>query len=128
MKEKRFTISQCLPGAEYSLYRGVHARHPVLTEARKGLVVPGDIDGKITPEEHNSGGISSKSPFTSWTTRLEIARRYAQANGPGGVVLRLTGGPPLPTDSWAWEWSPDEYGEDEILLRGQRSGATVEML
>jgi hypothetical protein len=109
------------------LYRGVHARHPALSAALEGNVVPGDPQGAVTPEEHNLGGVSANSPFTSWTTRLEIARMYALSSGPGGVVLRLPAGVPLPEESWSWELSPDEYHEDEVLLRGSRSGATVIM-
>ena len=109
------------------LYRGVHARHPALSAARKGNVVPGDPKGKVTPEEHNLGGVSAKSPFTSWTWNRHTARMYALSSGPGGVVLRLPEGAPTPGDSWYWKPSPDEYFEAEVLLHGPRSGATVEL-
>ena len=49
-------------------------------------------------------------------------------NGPGGVVLRFPVGAPKRGDKWYWTWSPDAFGEDEILLHGERSGATVELL
>jgi hypothetical protein len=107
------------------VYRGVHAGHPILDEAKRGNVVPGDIRGKVTPEDHNKGGVAAFSPFTSWTADQKVAEFYADKFGPGGVVLRLPGGNPQAGDTWSWEWSPDRFGEQEILLRGKRSGATV---
>jgi len=109
-------------------YRGYHAKHPSLHHARQGLVISGNPNGTVTPEIHNRGGQSENSPFTSWTTNREIARDYAQRNGKGGLVLRVPVQGPKEGDSWSWEYSPDVYGEGEILLRGERSGATVELL
>lgn len=54
--------------------------------------------------------------------------RYALSEGSGGVVLRLPVGPPALGDEWSWEWSPDEFYEEEVLLRGRRTGAKVELL
>jgi hypothetical protein len=108
-------------------YRGIHARHPALAAAREGIVAPGDPNGTVTPEEHNLGGASANSPFTSWTRNRNTARRYALSSGPGGVILRVPVGAPTSGDSWSWEWSPDRYFEGEVLLRGSRSGATVEL-
>lgn len=110
------------------VYRGVHADHPALSAALRGEVEPGDLNGKVTPEEHNSGGYSSRSPYTSWTRDKDLARKYAASKGAGGVILRLPLGAPVPGDEWSWEWSPDEYFEDEVLLRGRRTGATVELI
>ncbi len=121
------SVPSRLPAKRY-LYRGVHARHPKLAAALKGEVIPGDVNGMITPEEHNAGGFSSNSPYTSWTRNKVVARRHAKLKGPGGVILRLPVGAPLPGDEWSWEWSPDEFFEDEVLLRGRRSGARVELL
>jgi len=39
------------------LYRGVHARHPQLSNAGRGIVIPGDVNGVLSPEEHNLGGL-----------------------------------------------------------------------
>ena len=110
------------------VYCGVHAGHPTLGSALKGDVEPGDVNGIVTPEEHNRGGFSARSPFTSWTRDRDVARGYAASEGAGGVILRLPIGAPSPSDEWWWEWSPDEFFEDEVLLRGRRTGATVELL
>jgi len=107
------------------LYRGVHASHPAIDAAREGSVIPGNVNGTISAAEHNAGGLSSNSPFTSWTTNIDIARGYAKSEGPGGVLLRVPEGAPPPGASWSWHWSPDQYGESEVLLRGTRSGAEV---
>lgn len=102
------------------LYRGIHARHPALAEARQGMVRPGKADGTVTPRQHNLGGFSGVSPYTSWTRRLEVAQWHARQAGPGGVVLRVRAGAPPPLATWQWVYSEDEYGEDEVLLRGIR--------
>jgi len=72
------------------------------------------------PAEHNIGGASARSQFTSWTHSLVVARMYATARGPGGVILSILVGA-----AWSWEWSPDVFGEQEVLLRGIRTGAMV---
>ena len=46
-------------------YRGVSAKHPQIEAARRGSAVPGDVNGTVTPEEHNAGGMADKSPYTS---------------------------------------------------------------
>ncbi|TPQ45995.1 RHS repeat-associated core domain-containing protein [Burkholderia ubonensis] len=107
------------------LYRGVSAKHPAIEDATKGVVTPGNPGGSISADEHNAGGRSADSPFTSWTRDREIAKWWANREGPGGVVLELPTGAPGPKDSWSWEYSIDEYGESEVLLRGCRSGAKV---
>ncbi len=107
------------------LYRGVSAKHPAIEDARQGVVKPGNINGSVTPDEHNAGGRSADSPYTSWTRDPEIAKWWANREGPGGTVLQLPTGAPAAGDSWSWEYSMDAYGEQEVLLRGCRSGATV---
>ena len=49
------------------LYRGVHRDHPEYNAALNGLATPGDITNAagITPDDHNRGGVSSISPYTS---------------------------------------------------------------
>jgi hypothetical protein len=39
--------------------------------------------------------------------------------------MRVPIGSPGPEDTWSWEWSPDQYFEDEVLLRGIRIGIEV---
>lgn len=34
-------------------------------------------------------------------------------------------GAPKSGDAWAWKFSPDAYGESEVLLQGSRSGLEV---
>jgi hypothetical protein len=107
------------------VYRGVHAQHPALADALRGEVVPGDINGTITPEQHNLGGYSAESPYTSWTHNFNVARDFALSRGPGGVILELPMGAPPAGAPWRWVMSPDLFGESEVLLRGTRSGANV---
>ena len=107
------------------LYRGVHVGHPALPDALAGRVVPGNPAGTITPELHNDGNWAGQSPFTSWTRSVEVAKFHAGKAGAGGVILRVPQGAPPPGASWSWEWSPDEYGEQEVLMRGIREGVQV---
>ena len=102
------------------LYRGVHALHPALADARRGIVRPADVDSTLSAAEHNLGGYSDRSPYTSWTSDEAIALEHAQWNGSGGILLRVPSGSPEKGDDWSWEFSPDIYFEDEMLLRGIR--------
>jgi hypothetical protein len=89
------------------------------------MVVPANPWGNATPEEHNAGENADDDPYTSWTVNLELAEFYADVDGPGGVLLRVpVGSPPLGA-TWNWEWSPDAFGEGEVLMRGFRSGVEV---
>jgi hypothetical protein len=63
--------------------------------------------------------------MTSWTRDPDIAHYHATKNGPGGVVLRVPQGKPRKGATWSWEWSPDEYNEEEVLMRGFRNGVEV---
>jgi hypothetical protein len=67
--------------------RGVHARHPALAEALRGEVIPGDPNGAITPEQHNAGGYSAESPYTSWTHDFNVARDFALGHVLGVLFL-----------------------------------------
>jgi hypothetical protein len=71
---------------EVTIYRGVHCHHPALAEALAGKAVPGNVNGTVTPEQHNDGGYSDQSPYTSWTTRREVAEYYAQRRSGGNGV------------------------------------------
>ncbi|MFP1843934.1 RHS repeat-associated core domain-containing protein, partial [Lonsdalea quercina] len=110
-----------LPDAEPGQYnyRGIHKGHPEWDNALRGKVVPGNVNSKISAEEHNLGGFSANSPYTSWTDDPNIARRFA---GKDGVILRVKTGAPKSGDTWSWEISIDDYFEREILLKGIRSG------
>lgn len=111
-------------GSEY-LYRGVHAGHPAFEDALLGRAMPGDINGIVSAAEHNAGGVAAESPFTSWTSDLEVALSNANKKGEGGLLLRVRTGAPPPGAGWSWEWSPDIFGESERLLRGVREGCDV---
>jgi hypothetical protein len=107
------------------LYRGVHADHPALQECQRGIVRPADVNGGVSPEQHNEGGFSAMSPFTSWTHDRGRAVWYANRRGAGGLLLRVPEGNPGPNEDWIWVWSPDVWEEDEVLLRGVRMGVEV---
>ena len=109
-----------LPEAEPGRYnyRGVHRGHPEWNNALNGKVFPGNINSALSAEEHNLGGFSANSPYTSWTDNPDVARRFA---GEDGIILRVPTGSPGPGDSWSWDISMDEYFEREILLKGPRS-------
>lgn len=106
---------------DVTIYRGVHSQHPVLAEALAGKAVPGNVNGAVTPDQHNDGGYSDQSPFTSWTTRREVAEYYARRRSGGhGVILAKVVKPHelIP--------SPDRMGEGEVFLRGEVAGCQVE--
>lgn len=113
-----------LSAVEYN-YRGYHAGHLKIENARKGIIRPGDEHGTVTPEEHNRGGVSSISPFTSWTDSIAVARRFANEEGPGGIIVKVPRGAPPQGATWKWEFSFDEYMEREILLKGTRNDSTI---
>ena len=106
------------PQGEYN-YRGIHRNHPEWENALKGRVVPGNANSKLSAEEHNLGGFSANSPYTSWTDDPNIARNFS---GKDGVIMRVKTGAPSSTDTWSWHASFDEYFEREILMKGSRSG------
>ncbi|WP_269767151.1 RHS repeat domain-containing protein, partial [Burkholderia ubonensis] len=107
------------------LYRGVHANHPAIGQARNGVVEPALKSGGVSASQHNEGGVSDKSQFTSWSRSEEIARWHAKKSGPGGALLRVPTGAPGKDDCWSWEMSDDVFGEDEVLLKGRRTGIEV---
>jgi len=39
-----------------------------------------------------------------------------------GLILRSTIGDPKEGDKWSWRYSEDRWGEQEVLLKGPRSG------
>ena len=62
--------------------------------------------------EHNAG--DTNSPYTSWTTDMDVARDYA---GEDGVILRIR------RSSQNLVPSPDLYNEREVLVEGIVRGA-----
>jgi RHS repeat-associated protein len=117
-------VSKGLP-PEGMIYRGLHAEHPAMKAGLQGRVTPANIHGTTTPELHNLGIGITDSPFTAWTRSLKIAIIHSEKAGPGGVILAVPEGAPPPGATWHWEWSPDEFGESEVLLHGTREGAGV---
>jgi RHS repeat-associated protein len=107
------------------LYRGVSADHPALDAAKVGRVEPALNSGGASAAQHNAGGHSGNSQYTSWTRSLDYAKVHANKSGPGGVVLSAPLGAPGPGDCWSWEFSDDVYHEQEVLLKGPRAGLGV---
>jgi hypothetical protein len=108
---------------DVAIYRGVHSQHPALAEARAGKAVPGNVNGTVTPEQHNDGGYSDQSPYTSWTTSKKVAEYYAcRRSGGHGVILAKT------VRRADLVPSPDRMGEGEVFLRGEVAGSQVEEL
>ena len=105
-------------GGQKWAYRGVGRDHPGYNDALKGRVNPRNPNGTATPEQHNLGN-TTDSPYTSWTRDPAIAKRFA---GEDGVVLRVPRGEGSP---YKFEWSPDVFYEQEILIRGPVCGALI---
>jgi hypothetical protein len=82
---------------------------------------PATQSGGSSAKQHNSGGHSGSSQYTSWTRDVEIAKWHANKEGPGGTLLSAPLGAPGENDCWSWEFSDDAYGESEVLLKGIRS-------
>lgn len=107
------------------IYRGVHAQHPALKDARHGIVRPALPEGEVSAEEHNLGFVSGLSPFTSWTYDRQLALWHANRYGAGGVLLKVPVGAPVAPESWTWVRSEDLWYEDEVLMRGDRLNVEV---
>ncbi|WP_413115116.1 putative T7SS-secreted protein [Streptomyces sp. CY1] len=101
------------------LYRGVPNGHYKYDEAKQGRAVP--LGGHDDPASHNGGNTNSE--FTSWTTDFDgVAVDAADELGSGGIVMRI---PKSAIPESRIVESPDIYGESEILIRGEISGAQV---
>ncbi|MDH5859287.1 RHS repeat-associated core domain-containing protein, partial [Lampropedia aestuarii] len=87
------------------LYRGVHAKHPALNDAKNGKVSPANPNAKLTPEQHAAGGLTGDSQYVSWTPIKKIALDHANKFGPGGVLLEVPAGAPKLGETWSWAWS-----------------------
>ena len=88
-------------------------------------MVPAVNSGGASAAAHNEGGVSGNSQYTSWTRSMDIAKSHANKAGPGGVLLSAPLGAPKEGDCCSWEMSDDIYREDEVLLKGTRSGLGV---
>ena len=97
------------------LYRGVAEDHPGFQNALKGIAEP--RGGTASAIEHNA--YDTRSPFTSWTTDLKVAKDFA---GKNGVILRI---PNASTKAYRLVASPDTYNESEVLVEGTVRGAEV---
>jgi hypothetical protein len=104
-----------------TIYRGVHCQHLDLPSAACGEANPGDPNGIVTPELHNGGGFSDQSPFTSWTTRRDVAEYYAKRRAGGkGIILTKS------VEHTDLVPSPDSMNEGEVFLKGKVVGCSVE--
>jgi RHS repeat-associated protein len=110
---------EALAGGKQWAYRGLKPSHPGFDEALRGAATPRKLDGTMTQEAHNAGEALKDSQYLSWTRSPDVARMYA---GPDGVVLRIPRGEGGP---YKFDWSPDDFGEDEILLDALVRGADV---
>ncbi|ROI04548.1 hypothetical protein EGI16_07725 [Chryseobacterium sp. G0240] len=107
------TVDESSPEEMITLFRGVYVGHYDYKNAIKGMAVP--LGGHSDPESHNWG--DTESVFTSWTVNRNVALKFANNNGSGGVLLQKTFSihKIIP--------SPDKYNEQEILIRGIVIGA-----
>ncbi len=95
------------------LFRGVADDHPGFGNALQGIAKP--RGGNASVFEHNYYN-NTRSPWTSWTTREDIAEVFAQE---GGVVMRKL----FPNTSMIK--SPDLFKESEVLIEGVVTGAST---
>ena len=106
------------------IFRGISVGHYRWTYALTGIAMPGDLEGHEDPARHNAGDTRT-SRFTSWTHSRAIAEDYA---GAGGLLLEWTTGSPPDGADWRFEWSPDIFYEQEVLICGTLIGAWVTQL
>lgn len=118
--QKLYQKAKAAPPDEWiTVYRGVHGKHPDLPNALLGKAVP--RGGHSDPVLHNSG--DNASVYTSWTTDIETAKRFATtvdgAHVPGGVIIGARIRRAELIDS------PDIHEEFEFLRQGPVDGARV---
>jgi hypothetical protein len=97
----------------------------MLGAARRGVAIPGDPSGSVSPREHNDGIGLERSPYTSWSRSIEEAHRHGADLGGGYVILRLDENDMDVSAGWSWEASPDTFKEEEVLLKGVRIDCEV---
>ncbi|GEM_PF-3743233 len=95
------------------LFRGVHAQHPDLSNAKMGIATP--IGGHENPTRHNRG--DNHSVFTSWTNDIFWANKFAYRRGIGGIILMKR----FKTSELIY--SQDRFYQGEILIKGIVTGA-----
>ena len=110
-----------IPEAGTPLYRGIPSNHHAYAEALEGIAMPGDVNGTADVVSHNLGETMT-SRLTSWTRSRTIAESRAGADG---VILEWRTGTPPEGAGWRFLWSPDEFGEQEVLVEGILTGARV---
>jgi RHS repeat-associated protein len=98
------------------LYRGVTNGHPGYENALIGTAIP--RGGTASPQDHNEWD-DTRSIYTSWTRSYEWAKYYANRNPGGGVILTAK----IPKSRQVK--SPDVYREQEVLVTGIVTGASV---
>jgi len=111
-----------------TLYRGVNENHVDFLNASKGIVTPNG--GTATALEHNTLS-TLHSPFTSWTTDIDVATNFALRPNGKGVVLKIE--TPLSkvvespnTKTVKLKQSGKVVSESESLLKGKIKNAEVE--
>ncbi|MCW3463666.1 RHS repeat domain-containing protein [Chitinophaga nivalis] len=103
---------------EVILYRGVHAKHDDLPNAKRGMAVPWGLKGGHNdPIRHNED--QNFSIFTSWTISEKEAIKWANERGSGGVLLKKSFKISRVVPS------PDRFDEKEVLVPGIVTGAAV---
>jgi RHS repeat-associated protein len=98
------------------LYRGVHAKHDDIANARKGVAVP--WGGHSSVIDHNLG--NNQSIFTSWTVYKNVAAKMAGRRGWGGVILSKR------FKRSEVQLSFDKFMQGEVLVPGVVTGAYVQ--
>ena len=109
------TTTDNIPEKTMTLFRGVHSKHPDLSNAYLGIANP--WGGPFSAEKHNMG--FNNSMFTSWTTSIDVANYSAFRRGPGGVILKQT----FPVSRLSF--FNRHVGEQEVQVFGPVSGAQV---
>src|SRR6185295_18448688 len=101
------------------LHRGVPEKSPAYEDATLGIAYP--RGGDATPLEHNMG--NTQSQFTSWTRTWSVAESAALDSyfGTTGRGVILTARIPMSRIVK----SPDTRDEDEVLVKGPVTGASV---
>jgi RHS repeat-associated protein len=115
------------------IYRWVPKGHPRFPQAEQGVAFPGALIGHSDEVIHNLGAQdplgrgTRTSQLTSWTRSRRLVEEIAEeaAESEGVILEHMAGEAPPPNAGWRFRWSPDAYGEEEVLVEGVIRGATV---
>jgi hypothetical protein len=113
-------------GEKLTLFRGVNESSPGFENAKNGVAKP--RGGNANPYEHNTK--TTESPYTSWTTDIEVAENFAMRPSGKGVVLQKsvlksnTVNSPN-TKAVLLKGKGKVVSESEVLLKGVVRGASV---